>query len=148
MEEVKRQPFVQEVKTVMGPYDLAFSGSFKDVNELNRFVQLLEAKEYFEECVVNPTFNRWEGNTTEEKPIVAWSLIQATHPSEVQEKLERVEGVPRIYTTAGEHNLVAELGFDAIEEMKDRTKDIHEIPGIKRRGTLPGFTEYTNGTGL
>ncbi len=83
---------MQEVKTVMGPYDLAFSGSFKDVIEFNRFVQLLEAKEYFEECVVNPTFNRSEGNTTEEKPIVAWSLIQATNPSEVQEKLERLEG--------------------------------------------------------
>lgn len=71
LEEAKRQPFVQEVKTVMGPYEFAFSRSFKDVNELNRFVQLLEAKEYCEECVVNPTFDRWEGKTTEEKPIVA-----------------------------------------------------------------------------
>lgn len=92
LEEVKRQPFVQEVKTVMGPYEFAFSRRFKDVNELNRFVQLLKAKEYCEECVVNPTFDSWEEKTTEEKPIVAWSLIQATYPSEVQEKLKRVEG--------------------------------------------------------
>ncbi len=44
---------------------------------------------------------------------------------------------------------MAHLGFDDIEEMKDRiTKDIHEIPVVKRTETLPGFTEYTNGPGL
>ncbi len=44
---------------------------------------------------------------------------------------------------------MADLGFDDIEEMKDRiTKDIHEIPGIKRTEILLGFTEYTNGPGL
>lgn len=62
---------------------------------------------------------------------------------------EEAGGCRRIYTAAGEHNLVADLGFDDIEEMRDRiTKDIHEIPGIKRTETLSGFTEYTNGPGL
>lgn len=44
---------------------------------------------------------------------------------------------------------MADLGFDDIEEMKDRiTKDIHWIPGVKRAETLPGFTEWPNGPGL
>lgn len=140
--ELREHPSVSKAEPVLGPYDVVVTGAFKDIDALHKFAEELEAKEFCEDCRANPSFEGWERPEKKAREISAWTLIKAANPQRTMKELQRVAAVNRIYTTAGEFNVIANVAADKPHELIETlTKEIQKIKDVRRTQTLAGIPE-------
>lgn len=140
--ELKRNPSVREAEPVLGPYDIAVTGAFRDSASLRRFAEEVESKEYCEGCVAYPSYEHWSRERVEEKPARAWTLIRTRDAARAVRELQKVPGVQRILSTVGEFNVVANIAVDEPHEIQSTVlRDIQKISGVRRTETLANLRE-------
>ena len=66
------------------------------------------------------------------KPICAYILINVKlgFTYDVLSKLKNISGITSVAVITGEYDVIARVETDTLEEMHDRTLDIHVIDGI------------------
>ncbi len=141
MTDLRRNSKVKEVEPVMGTYDLAVSGAFRSLDELQRFQAEIESKEQCEGCAVHPSFATWEHtHGTEPLPFVGWTLIRTTDQERATKELQRLPSVERLITTTGEFDLIARLSAKDPNDLQEVViRDIQKVPGVRRTETRAGF---------
>jgi len=135
--EIRRSPDVREAEPTLGPYDIVVTGAFRDHETLQKFSEELEAKDYCEGCIANPSFEHWAREEVEKRPVNAWTLIKAVNVDKAFKALQKVENVQRLYSTPGEYNIIANITAEELSELQTTLiRDIHKIAGVKRTHTL------------
>lgn len=140
--ELREHPSVSRVESVLGPYDLVVTGAFKDLASLRTFAEEVEGKEFCEGCTASPSFEEWARPTSRKGEISAWTLIKAANPERAMKALQGIPAVNRIYTTAGEFNVIANVAADKPHELLETlTQQIQKIREVRRTETLAGIPE-------
>ncbi len=140
--ELRRNPKVKEAEAVMGIYDVAVTGAFRNSQELRKFQAEIEAQDFCEESSAHPGFEHWHRKEEAEEPVSGWTLIRATDAERAMRELQQVPSVQRIIGTSGEYNLIARIGArdpNALQETVIR--DIQKVHGVKRTETRPSLTK-------
>ncbi len=142
LKELREHPTVSKAEPVLGPYDIVVTGAFKNLDELRKFQEELETKEFCEGCVPNPSFEEWARPEPEKREISAWTLIKAVNPQRTLQELQRIPAVNRVYTTAGEFNVIANVAANKPHDLMDTIlKHIQAIKDVRRTETLTGIPE-------
>ncbi len=138
LEELRKYPHVKEVEAVMGPYDIAVTGAFRNAEELRKFQAEVESKEFCEGCSAHPGFENWRREEAVEEAVNGWTLIRAVDVERAMKELQQVPSVQRIIGTAGEYNLIARIGASDPNKLQETViRDIQKIQGIRRTETRP-----------
>jgi DNA-binding Lrp family transcriptional regulator len=139
--DLRRNPKVLAVEPVMGTYDLAISGAFRNVDELRKFQTELEETDVCEGCSTYPGFSTWnrEGKVTDQ-PFAGWTLIRATDSDRAMKELQKIPSVDRLIGTAGEYNVLAHLHAKDMNELQTVVlRDIQKVSGVRRTETRSGL---------
>lgn len=140
LKELREHPSVSKAEPVLGPYDVVVTGAFKNIDQLHKFAEELESREFCEGCAASPSFEGWIRPKEEAREISAWTLIKATNPQRAMRELQRIDAVNRIYTTTGEFNVIANVAaHKPYELMETLTKEIQKIKDVRRTETLTGI---------
>ena len=83
-------------------------------------------------------------SATKKKPICAYILINVKlgFTDDVITKLKTIPGITSVAVITGEYDVIVRLESDSLEEMHDRTLDIHVIDGIYETTTSIIQVEY------
>lgn len=141
--ELRQHPMVKEAEAVMGPYDIAVTGAFRNAEELRKFQGEVEAKEFCEGCSAHPSFESWR---REEKPrgepVNGWTLIHAVDVDRAMKELQRVPSVERIIGTTGEYNIIARIGAKDPNALQETViREIQKVHGVRRTETRTSLTK-------
>jgi DNA-binding Lrp family transcriptional regulator len=83
-------------------------------------------------------------SATKKKTICAYILITVKlgFTDDVITKLKTIPGITSVAVITGEYDVIVRLETDSLEEMHDRTLDIHVIDGIYETTTSIIQVEY------
>ncbi len=134
---------VKEAEAVMGTYDIAVSGAFRNSEDLRKFQAEVEAKDFCEGCSAHPGFENWHREEeAEEEPVNGWTLIRAVDAERAMKELQRVPSVQRIIGTTGEYNLIARIGAKDTNALQETViRDIQKVHGVRRTETRTSLTK-------
>jgi DNA-binding Lrp family transcriptional regulator len=142
--ELKRNSKVRQAEPILGHYDIAVSGAFPNLEEISRFAQEMESKEFCEECTAYPAVDEWRKERPEERALMAWSLVRTSDAHRAKEELKRIPAVQRVVTTTGPFNLAVNLAIDDVAKLQETIlKEIQAIHGVRRTETLPSVRTST-----
>ncbi|MFA5895428.1 MAG: Lrp/AsnC ligand binding domain-containing protein [Thermoplasmata archaeon] len=135
--ELRQHPKVNEAEAVMGLYDIAVTGAFRNAEELRKFQGEIESKDFCEGCAAHPGFENWRREEKpREEPVNGWTLIRAVDVDRAMKDLQRVPSVQRIIGTTGEYNLIARIGAKDPNALQETViRDIQKIHGVRRTET-------------
>ncbi|HKZ48171.1 MAG TPA: Lrp/AsnC ligand binding domain-containing protein [Thermoplasmata archaeon] len=138
MREITKNKDVERAEPLFGRYDLVVTGAFKDLEGLQRFSEEIRSKEFCESCAAHPTFDQWTREERTEMPWNAWTLVKAQNLEAVRTKLRQIAAVNRVYSTAGEHELIVRLSAERPEALQEAVlKQLQKVEGVRRTETLP-----------
>lgn len=135
--ELRQHPKVNEAEAVMGLYDIAVSGAFRNAEELRKFQSEIESKDFCEGCAAHPGFENWRREEKpREEPVNGWTLIRAVDVDRAMKELQRVPSVERIIGTTGEYNLIARIGAKDPNALQETViREIQKVHGVRRTET-------------
>lgn len=84
-------------------------------------------------------------SANDKRAICAYILINIKlgFTEEVIAKLKEIPGITSVAVITGEYDVIARLETDSLEEMHDRTLDIHVIDGVFETTTSIIQKEFT-----
>lgn len=139
LKELRKEPTVRQAEPILGRYDIAVSGAFRGLEELQRFTQEVESKEYCEGCVAYPGIEEWKKERPEERRLMALTFIRTSDAQRAKEELRRIPEVQSVLTTTGPFNVVASIAVDDVAKLQETVlHQIQTIQGVRRTETLPG----------
>lgn len=135
--ELRQHPKVNEAEAVMGLYDIAVTGAFRNAEELRKFQSEIESKDFCEGCAAHPGFENWRREEKpREEPVNGWTLIRAVDVDRAMKELQRVPSVERIIGTTGEYNLIARIGAKDPNALQETViREIQKVHGVRRTET-------------
>lgn len=140
LNELERHPKVKTVEPVLGAYDIAVTGAFRNLEELRKFQSEIDGKEFTEDCASFPAFENWHRTEERQEPVESWTLIRAMDAERAMQELQRVPSVQQIIGTAGEYNLIARVGAKDPKSLQQTvTREIQKVHGVRRTETRPAL---------
>lgn len=135
--ELRQHPKVNEAEAVMGLYDIAVTGAFRNAEELRKFQSEIESKDFCEGSAAHPGFENWRREEKpREEPVKGWTLIRAVDVDRAMKELQRVPSVERIIGTTGEYNLIARIGAKDPNALQETViREIQKVHGVRRTET-------------
>lgn len=141
VKELAKDPRVRKAEAIIGTYDVAVAGAFRNLDDLQKFASEAEMKDYCEACTAHPGFAEWK-NEQDDEPATAWTLIRAANAPKAADELKRVSSVKKLFSTTGEFNIVARLtAKDPAELQRIILRDLHKVPGVRRTETRPSLSK-------
>lgn len=142
LKELENHPKVKTVEPVLGAYDIAVTGAFRNMEELRKFQAELEAKEFCEGSTAHPGFENWHRKEEAEEPVNGWTLIRAVDAERAMKELQEVRSVQRIIGTTGEYNVIARVGAKDPNALQESViREIQKVHGVRRTETRPSLTK-------
>jgi DNA-binding Lrp family transcriptional regulator len=142
VKELKQHSTVRVAEPILGPYDVAVTGAFPNIDAMRRFQTEIESKEFCEGCASLPGFELWRGESKGTHPVSAWTLIRATDVTKTAKELTKLPLVERVLSTSGEYNLIARVGATDSNQLQQRVlSEIQGLPGLRRTETFLALSE-------
>jgi DNA-binding Lrp family transcriptional regulator len=138
--ELQRDSHVKSAEAVLGTYDVAVTGAFRNTEELRKFQSEIEAKDFCEGSAAHPGFENWHRKEEAEEPVNGWTLIRAVDAQRAMQELQEVPSVQRINGTTGEYNVIARIGAKDSNSLQETViRDIQKVQGVRRTETRPSL---------
>ena len=143
LKTIREQPHVTKAEVVLGRHDVAISGSFKTMDELQKFASHAQGMESVRGFRAYPGLQNWTSTEKNGYAAHAYLLIRSADPARATSELSKLAGVESVIGTTGDLDVIARIGAESRDEMFSTIlKQVNSVPGVKSTETLPTFAQF------